>query len=101
MSTFVYVRWVRGQSNVYIDIFQESLHIKIFIQGIKDRIVVFWVPQTNFHKTLQKKKYFKKIIFSEQKYVHIDFPGKRSHLQNVYVDKGWMVTQMSTSVYER
>ena len=69
MSTFVYVRWVGGQSNVYVDIFQESLYIKIFIQGIKDRIVVFWVPQTNFHKTLQKKKYFKKIIFSEQNYV--------------------------------
>ena len=71
MSTFVYVRWVGGQSNVYVDIFQESLYIKIFIQGIKDRIVVFCVPKTNFHKTLQKKNYFKIIIFCEQKRMYI------------------------------
>ena len=38
--------------------------------------------------------------FSKQKVGTYYFPGRGGHLQNVYVDNGWVVTQMSMYVYE-
>ena len=41
ISAFANVGWVGDYSNVYVDIFPRDPYIKIFIQGIKDGIVVF------------------------------------------------------------